>query len=181
MSITDHDLIRRVLATSDHYAFSVLVRRHQSQVRALLRRLCAGDTATADDIAQEVFLRAYQNLHRFRAEAKFSSWLYRIAYNTYVSHMRQNKAPGGEACDASSDIPSIPGPPSLARHDLHRAMGALKAEERAALALTYATDHTHEEAARVLGWPLGTLKTHIARGKEKLRRRLGAWHNEAVV
>jgi RNA polymerase sigma-70 factor (ECF subfamily) len=56
-----------------------------------------------------------------------------------------------------------------ARHDLSRAFGILREEERAALALAYGQDLTHEEAADILGWPLGTLKTHVARGKERLR------------
>ena len=175
MSADDAALIARVLATGDRAAFGALVRRHQSAVRGLLRRLCAGDDATADDLAQEVFLKAYRHLHRFRGDARLSSWLYRIAYTTFISHARARRAP-----EVPAPAPT-PGPPTLARHDLNRAFEHLRPEERAALALTYAQDLTHEEAAQILGWPVGTLKTHVHRGKEKLRRYLGAWQDAEVA
>ncbi|MCA9550003.1 MAG: sigma-70 family RNA polymerase sigma factor [Myxococcales bacterium] len=172
----DRALVARVVDLDDRLAFGLLVQRHQSAVRGLLRRLCAGDDATADDLAQEVFLKAYRNLRRFRGEARFSSWLYRIAYNTFVSHTR--RVSPAVARDASQVAPI---PPSLARHDLNRAFEHLRPEERAALALTFARDLSHEEAARILECPVGTLKTHVHRGKEKLRELLAAWRDAEVA
>src|SRR5436309_5155808 len=87
--VTDAQLIARVVVGDDRHAFSELVRRHQSAVRAMLRRLTAGNHALADDLAQEAFLLAYRNLRSFRQEAKFSTWLYRIATNAFFAHSRK--------------------------------------------------------------------------------------------
>lgn len=168
MPATDEELVARVLAADDRRAFAELVRRHQSAVRTLLRRLSGGDAALADDLAQEVFVKAWRGLAGFQGGARLSTWLHRIAWNTWASHARRAPAPE----------PPPPDPPrpqadaALDRRDLERAMATLRDEERAAIALAYGEDLTHEEAAEILGWPLGTLKTHVARGKEKLRRLL---------
>jgi RNA polymerase sigma factor (sigma-70 family) len=166
----DNELVARVLARDDRHAFAVLVRRHQASVRELLRRLTAGDQALADDLAQETFLRAYHALGSFRGEAKLSSWLLRIAHRIFLSDARAAAARRVEALDDPRDPPE----PAdvVARHDLAGALRLLSAEERAALALTYAEDLSHEEAAAILDWPLGTLKTRILHAKEKLRARL---------
>ena len=168
MGPSDLELVARVLAADDRRAFAALVCRHQSAVRRLLRRLCAGDAAQADDLAQETFLRAYRRLATWQGEGRFSSWLYRIAWNGWASQARrlpqpllEAPAPPRDAADAAID-----------RHDLERAMAGLREEERAALALAYGQDVSHEEAAAILDCPLGTLKTNILRGKEKLRRML---------
>jgi len=165
----DAALVARALAGDDRQAFAELVRRHQGAIRNLLRRLCAGDGARADDLAQETFLRAYRRLGSFRGQARFGTWLHRVAYHAYLSEARRRPT-------AFPAPPAAPPDPELsraeARHDLARAFAFLREEERAALALSYGQDLTHEEAAELLGWPLGTLKTHVARGKERLRRHL---------
>jgi RNA polymerase sigma-70 factor (ECF subfamily) len=165
VALSDADLIVRVVADDDRHAFAELVRRHQSDVRGLLRRL-SGDAATADDLAQETFLNAYRALPRFRGGARFGSWLYRIAYNAYLAQARK-AVPAPEPSTAVASMDGV-----LQRHDLARALAELRPEERAALALTCTQEVTHEEAAEILDWPLGTLKTHVLRGKEKLRARL---------
>ena len=89
--LTDAELIARVVVHDDRHAFSELVRRHQSAVRATLRRLTAGNHALADDLAQETFMLAYRNLKSFRQEAQFSTWLYRIATNAFLADARKRK------------------------------------------------------------------------------------------
>ena len=90
-TVSDAALIARVVVSDDRHAFSELVRRHQSAVRATLRRLTSGNSALADDLAQETFLLAYRNLKSFRQEARFSTWLYRIAYNAFLADARKMK------------------------------------------------------------------------------------------
>src|SRR3954454_1924716 len=90
-SPTDAELIARVVIKDDRHAFSELVRRYQSGVRATLRRLTAGNHALADDLAQETFLLAYRKLASFRQEARFSTWLYRIATNAFLADARKRK------------------------------------------------------------------------------------------
>lgn len=171
MGPSDAELVARVVADDDRHAFATLVRRHQSQVRAVLRRLCAGDAARADDLAQETFVRAWRGLREFRGGARFATWLHRIAVNAWISDGRRAPAPIGMEGAAEATVEPASGAVD-ARRDLERAFAFLRPEERVALALSYAQDMTHEEAALAAGWPLGTLKTHLLRGKEKLRQRL---------
>jgi RNA polymerase sigma-70 factor (ECF subfamily) len=183
-AVSDAQLIARVLVQDDRHAFGELVRRHQSAVRACLRKLTAGNHALADDLAQETFLLAYRNLKSFRQEAKFSTWLYRIAYNAFLADMRKTKElqlPDDEDADdiAMSEDTATPVARGVALSiDLQRAMAVLSDAERAAIVQCYHNDLSHEEAAFVLGCPVGTVKTHILRAKQKLKARLGAWAPE---
>jgi RNA polymerase sigma factor (sigma-70 family) len=172
---SDADLILAVLERGDRRAFGVLVERHQSKVRTVLRRLTRGDTGLADDLAQETFLLAWRNLKNFRFEARFSTWIYRIAFNAWQSEARKRRevlleigddalAVESEAFDEMPDVAS--------RVDLERALATLSDGERAAIAACYYADLSHEEAAAALGMPLGTVKTHVLRAKAKLKARL---------
>ena len=190
-ALTDAQLIARVVVTDDRHAFSELVRRYQSAVRSTLRRLTAGNHALADDLAQETFLSAYRNLKSFRQEARFSTWLYRIATNAFLADARKRKEEqladsGAEVADDDGidDRPLEPGggDPARAsnlRMDMERALAGLSEGERAAIVQCYHNDLSHEEAAYVLGCPVGTVKTHLLRGKLKLKAQLSAWAPEA--
>jgi RNA polymerase sigma factor (sigma-70 family) len=154
------------------------VRRHQSSVRGLLRQLTRTDVALADDLAQDTFLRAYKNIRSFRGEARFSTWLYRIAYNCFREDARRRKELVGiddEQLQAERD-PQV-ADPGL-RHDLMHALNLLPQHERSAVLLCCQNGLSHEEAARVLDIPLGTVKTNVLRGREKLKRTLAAWKPE---
>jgi RNA polymerase sigma factor (sigma-70 family) len=182
--VSDAALIARVVVSDDRHAFGELVRRHQSTVRATLRKLTGGNIALADDLAQETFLLAYRNLKSFRQEARFSTWLYRIAYNAFLGDARRIKEQqlpdDADALAPPVDVVEQRGVASRAALsvDLERAMKVLSDAERAAIVQCYHNDLTHEEAAVVLGCPVGTVKTHILRAKEKLKARLGAWAPE---
>ena len=185
--LTDAELIARVVVRDDRHAFSELVRRHQSAVRATLRRLTVGNHALADDLAQETFMLAFRNLGSFRQEAKFSTWLYRIATNAYLADARKRKEEllgdrdadlaDADGEDAPGDEAGGPDPERAASlsMDMDRAMAVLSDAERAAIVQCYHNDLSHEEAAQVLNCPVGTVKTHILRAKQKLKSRLAAW------
>ena len=181
---TDAALIARVVVNDDRHAFAELVRRHQSTVRACLRKLTAGNHALADDLAQETFVLAWRNLKSFRQEARFSTWLYRIATNCWLADARKRKeellgdTDTEIADDEGGDDSAAPGDFSrdaALKMDLEKAMRVLSDGERAAIVQCYHNDLTHEEAAYVLGLPVGTVKTHVLRGKQKLKAQLGAW------
>ncbi len=146
MELTDADLIARVLVDDDQHAFGELVRRHQSSVRGLLRQLTRTDMALADDLAQETFIRAYKNIRSFRGEARLLQ----------AEHDPQTIDPG-------------------LRHDLMHALNLLPLHEHTAIVLCCQNGLSHDEAARVLDIPLGTVKTNVLRGREKLKRTLAAW------
>lgn len=185
--LTDAQLIARVVVQDDRHAFSELVRRHQSAVRAMLRRLTAGNHALADDLAQETFLLAYRNLRSFRQEAKFSTWLYRIATNAFFAHNRKRteellgddtNALVEEESNPLADVGGDHARSASLRIDMERALAVLSEGERAAIVQCYHNDLSHEEAAYVLGCPVGTVKTHILRAKQKLKTSLAAWAPE---
>jgi RNA polymerase sigma factor (sigma-70 family) len=174
VSFTDTDLVARVMAGEDHNAFGELVRRHQSPVRAFLMRLTRGDSHLADDLAQETFLKAWRKLPTFRGDAKFSTWLLGIAFNEFRGGARRRKE---LALEDMADLPPEPAEAPTAsdlnlRLDLADALNLLSSNERAAVILCCQNGLSHQEAAQVLDCPLGTVKTHVLRGKEKLKRRL---------
>jgi RNA polymerase sigma-70 factor, ECF subfamily len=175
VELTDADLIARVLVDDDQHAFGELVRRHQASVRGLLRQLTRTDIALADDLAQETFLRAYKNVRSFRGEAQFSTWLYRIAYNCFREDARRRKELVGidEGKLQSEEDPQVTDPGL--RHDLMHALSILPLHERTAVVLCCQNGLSHHEAAHVLDIPLGTVKTNVLRGREKLKRTLAAW------
>ncbi len=178
MELTDADLVARVLLEDDHHAFAELVRRHQSTVHGLLRQLTRTDLALADDLAQETFLRAYRKISSFRGEARFSTWLYRIAYNCFREDARRRKELVGideRQWQAKQDPQTAD--PAL-RHDLMQALQILPLHERAAVLLCCQNGLSHDEAARVLEIPLGTVKTNVLRGRAKLKRALAAWETK---
>ena len=175
MPLNDADLVARVLVDDDHHAFAELVRNHQSAVRGLLRQLTRSDLALADDLAQEAFLRAYKNIRSFRGEAKFSTWLYRIAYNCFREDARKRKELVG-IDEAKLEAEQDPQTVDLAlKHDLMHALQLLPLNERSAILLCCQNGLSHDEAARVLDIPLGTVKTNVLRGREKLKKTLAAW------
>jgi RNA polymerase sigma-70 factor (ECF subfamily) len=188
--ISDAQLIARCVVGDDRHAFTELVKRHQSAVRACLRKLTAGNHALADDLAQETFVQAWRNLKSFRQEARFSTWLYRIATNCWLMHARkrQEELLGDRDATLMDEAnESAPRPfattgdhaeTSSLKLDLERAMAVLSEGERAAIVQCYHHDLSHEEAAYVLGCPVGTVKTHVLRAKQKLKVALSAWAPE---
>jgi RNA polymerase sigma-70 factor (ECF subfamily) len=186
--VTDAELIARAVVGDDRHAFAELVRRHQSAVRACLRRLTAGNHALADDLAQETFVQAWRGLKSFRQEARFSTWLYRIATNCWLADARKRKEallgdsdaelPDDEDDDAGASGAGGGGDHARSatlRIDMERALGVLSEAERAAIVQCYHNDLSHEEAAFVLGCPVGTVKTHVHRAKQKLKVALASW------
>ena len=182
----DAALIARAVVADDRYAFAELVRRHQSAVRACLRKLTSGNHALADDLAQETFVLAWRHLASYRHEARFSTWLHRIATNCWLADARRRKEEllgdqADEVADAAGTaFATDAAAPDHARGatmklDLERALAALSEGERAAIVQCYYNDLSHEEAAFALGIPVGTVKTHVLRGKQKLKSLLAAW------
>ena len=175
--MTDAELIARTVVADDHAAFGELVHRHQSAVRHFLRHLAGGDTALADDLAQETFVQAWRGLARFQNRSSFPTWLLGIAHNHWRNARRKARTVPVEPehLAALEPVPSS-APSSDLRHDLGRALRSLATEEQTALHLCYQQGLSHAEIAAILDWPLGTVKTHLNRGKEKLRPLLASWN-----
>lgn len=158
----------------DAEAFTELVRRRQSGLRNLLRRL-SRDPALADDLAQQVLLKAWRALPRLRSVNAFGAWLRRLAVTTWLEHVR-----AAPPAAAELDPDQLAGGPCEARAsdeqvDLDRALAGLTQDERLCLVLTYSEGMSHSEITTATGLPLGTVKSHIKRGAERLRARLSAY------
>jgi RNA polymerase sigma factor (sigma-70 family) len=167
----DESVLVEQAASRDVAAFDRLTRAHHAKVRGLLLRLARGNHALADDLAQETFLEAWRAIASFRGDSAFSTWLYRIAYSRFLMHARKRKD-DALADDWDGAVPSTAGASDV-RIDLERAMAKLSAPERASLTLCFALGLSNTEAADALDMPLGTLKSHVLRGREKLKTFLG--------
>lgn len=160
--------IRRVVLLDDHEAFAELVRLHQAPVRRFLRRLTGNDPDRADDLAQETFWKAYRHLETFEGRGRFLSWLFRIAYQEYVTSERrrprltQVEMPADLASEQEGDRAFV------TARTFDQLLAALRSEERAALLLHYRHELSHTEVATALNVPLGTVKTLLRRARLRL-------------
>lgn len=177
MTPTDPELIARAVDRDDRAAFGELVQRHQSAVRRFLRHLTRGDAALADDLAQDTFVHAYRKLGEFRQDAAFPTWLLGIAHNHWRNARRKQRSVPLEPGHLEALEPQPAAAPAIdLRHDLAHAVRQLSTDEQTAVHLTYQHGLSHSEVAAVVGWPLGTVKTHLARSKDKLRILLAPWN-----
>jgi RNA polymerase sigma-70 factor (ECF subfamily) len=153
-------------------AFNRLVDRHQQAVRSFLRGLVS--IADADDIAQEVFLVAWSHAHTYRGSASVRSWLFAIAWrkakdshrSMFRRRQRESEYHRAESANESVDASMEE------RLAVRQALTSLSIEQRAAVLLCLAGGFSHAEAAEALGFPLGTVKSHVLRGRERLREAL---------
>lgn len=167
-----HDLeLVALTATGGRDAFGELIRRHSSAVRGLLRRMGA-DAALADDLAQDAFLAAFQQISDFRGEGTFQSWVKRIAARLYLKRWRREAKGQAAALVAMEDGPDPIEAQNDDRIDLDEALKSLPRAERLCVSLCYGAGLSHAEAAEALNAPLGTVKSHVKRGLDRLRRRL---------
>ncbi len=151
-------------------AFNTLVDRHQQAVRTFLRRLTSH--ADADDIAQETFLAAWMRAGSFEGRGSVRSWLFAIAWRKAKgAHRSRFRFRRRDAAyhEASAEDDARP-TPAEDRIALEQALAGLAIDQRAAVVLCLGLGLTHEEAAGALDLPLGTVKSHVLRGRERLRR-----------
>ena len=175
---TERELIRRA-RDGDEDAFAELVLIHADRVYGVLRRFGL-DAGEADEVAQEVFVRAWRGLPRFEQRARFSTWLYRIAFNEakrWLSRRRQPRIePDPDREDPIALLPESPhlGPESRAldhefQQTLERALGQLPPDWRAAVVLRDIEGLSTEQAAEVVGVRQAAFKSRLHRGRMQLR------------
>lgn len=185
MESDDAALLARIRDGSDR-AFNLLIDRHQQAVRGFLRRLMAS-AADAEDIAQETFLAVWEGAGGYRGGASVRSWLCAIAWRKARSAQRSwfrrlARESDWQAEAASLDLDEGASPED--RLAVRKALMALPLEQRAAVALCLAEGFSHAEAAEALGAPLGTVKSHVARGRARLLEALSeipggvSWQDE---
>lgn len=175
-------LIARCTLGDDRRAFGALVEAYQPEVRRFFLNLTLGDEALSDDLAQETFIKAYLNVRSFRGLARFSTWLYRIAYNEFCTWQRKTQheasamfndddvtddddyfdADGLHSCSTADSVE--------ARIDVWQCMKLLSEAERTVITLFYIQDYPLKKIVEITGMPEGTVKSYISRGKAKLAR-----------
>ena len=157
--------------------FIEMIALEQVSLRRFLRGLCSGDGFLADDLAQEALLKAYLSFERFEGRSRFSTWLFRIAFNCWYD---SRKAAGKESEWLSLDE----GPPGVTdvqesdidiRHEyqqLHMAIGNLPLQEQTVILLFYMEDKSIKEIEMITGMPSGTIRSHLSRGRRHLKEYL---------
>ena len=170
---SDEALMLRV-ASGDERAFHELAPRYASRAAGLARRIC-GSSADAEEIVQEAFLRVWISAPRWRPEAAFRTWFYRIVFNLALN--RKRRAPFAPL-EAAGDPPD-PAPradAAMERKERDRriadAIAALPARQRNAIGLTYGDGLSNAEAAIVLGTSVSALETLLVRARRTLRAKL---------
>jgi len=157
----------------DKTAFDKLTCKYQSSIRRFFLNLTMGDSLQSDDLAQDTFIKAYLNIKSFKGLSGFSTWLFRIAYNIYYDSIRSQKHfddINESALDLSHQVDNTF---SAEKIDLYKALKLLRKEEQMAILLHYMEDMSHTDIAKIMNCPLGTVKTYILNGKEKLSNYLG--------
>lgn len=157
--------------------FEELIRANQSAVRNFLRRLARND-ALADDLAQETFIKAWEKLDSFTGQGSFAAWLMKIAYNEFLQSRR--KAGQDQRLEEQVKIGMLAGQqsvysegPTPEASDLESILEACTEPERLALTLAYGFGMSHGEIVGITGMALGTVKSHINRGKARVREQFG--------
>ncbi len=163
---TAEPLVIALAKTGDADAFAELVARQQSWIRNLMRR-CCNDATLADDLSQQVFLQAWKDIGKLRQANSFAGWLRRLAMNTY--HQHQRRADPLKGAEAPTDNTAATDQQNALNMDLDQALARLSENERQCLILSYHEGLSHAEIAELTGFPLGTVKSHIARGAQNLR------------
>src|SRR5579883_2974939 len=186
---TEQDDVALVVAsqTGDQDAFALLLQRHQRRVFNLVFRMLQ-QYEVANEVTQETFLAAWQGLPSFRGDARFSTWLYRIAYNCCLKQLEVRKRERAvqvavqaeqtlahrsvEEC-ASAELDA-----QDCQQFVRSQLSTLPAKYRIVLVLRHLQEMTYEEIAEILSMPVGTIKTHLFRARNLLKERLEAFERE---
>ncbi len=160
-------LVIALACTGDDTAFAEVLRRRQTRVRKFMYRMCR-QSALGDDLAQQVFLTAWRSLGRLRSAAAFDGWLKRVMVNVWLQEVRRGKL--ATVSDVEyADAAAAHHDTTAERMDLDAALSTLPTDMRLCVVLAYNEGMAHPEIVSLTGLPLGTVKSHIARGAARLR------------
>ena len=190
---TDAELVASTLRGSQD-AFRELVVRFERPVYSLVLRMVQ-DPGVAEDLAQEVFFKAYRRLDTYDPQWKFSSWLFKIAHNTTIDHLRRSVPDtvpletededrgdlSAVLADSSAESPEAASERKDLARSLEQAIARLRPEYREAVLMFYAHGASYQEICEVTGLPLGTVKTNLHRARKELAEIMTAlgWGPEA--
>jgi RNA polymerase sigma-70 factor, ECF subfamily len=177
---TDEELAGLARTNPDFYMF--LMERYEEKILRYIQRMSSVTTETAQDLGQEIFLKAYQNINDFDLDLKFSSWLYRIAHNHVISFWRRNKKEKNVVSwdenenlknmlesddDITKDIDD-----KIKKERLGEVLGQIKPVYREVLVLKYMEGKDYKEISDIIKKPMGTVGTLISRAKAEIRKKI---------
>jgi RNA polymerase sigma-70 factor (ECF subfamily) len=177
---SDRELVATAVSGLDG-SFEELVRRYQRPISAYVYRM-VGNYESALDLTQEIFIKVYNSLNRYRAEFKFSTWIYKIAHNAAIDHLRRNSTreqslvvgPDGDQFDlpieSSRLTPEQESERRERRAEIESVVRTLPANYRELIILRHSQDLSYEEIVEVTGLPLGTVKNRLFRAREMMRQ-----------
>lgn len=165
-------LIVSLAMRGDKDAFAELVRRRQAWIRSLMRR-CSGDGDVADDLSQQVFMQAWRKIRQLKDVNKFPGWLKRLAINEWLQHARKNDVMN--VADDDEQMPEARAATTSLAMDLDNAMAMLPGDVSLCITLSYHERMSHPEIAELTSIPIGTVKSHIRRGSERLKKILSVY------
>ncbi len=152
--------------------FEQQVISNQEPLRRFLLNLCSGDSALSDDIAQEAFIKAYVNINSFNGLAKFSTWLFRIAYNCYCDNRRVSQRYNLVGIDDKVLTSHETTDHKYRNQELYMALGKLNEKERSVVLLFYMEDKSIKEISKITDIPVNTVKSHLSRAKTHISEHL---------
>jgi RNA polymerase sigma-70 factor (ECF subfamily) len=159
-------LVIALACAGDDSAFAEVLRRRQARVRKFMYHLCR-QTALSDDLAQQVFLTAWRSLGRLRSAIAFDGWLKRIMVTVWLQEVRRGRV--ATVTDVELAELAVQHDSTAARMDLDTALSTLPADMRLCVVLSHSEGLSHREIVDLSGLPLGTVKSHIARGVARMR------------
>lgn len=179
-AVSDRELVA-IAVTGFDGSFEELVRRYQRPISAYVYRM-VGNYESALDLTQEIFIKVYNSLKRYRSEFKFSTWIYKIAHNAAVDHLRRNSTreqslvagPEGDTFDLPIESarlsPEQESERKERRGEIEAVVRALPANYRELIILRHSQDLSYEEIVEVTALPLGTVKNRLFRAREMMRQ-----------
>lgn len=181
MQNADEQLLLKQASRGDAQAFEQLMRTHEGRMYAVALRMC-GNREDALDCVQEAMLRVYRAMGSFKGQSSFATWIYRITMNTCLDELRRRKVRTSSSLDAlldagwaptdEEDTPEKHSIASEQRRTIEQAIAALPEDMRAAIVLRDVQGFSYDEIANMLSANVGTIKSRISRGREKLRETL---------
>lgn len=177
--LADYELVQSAVAGREA-SFEELVRRYQRPIAAYVYRM-VGDYDSALDLTQEVFIKVYNSLNRYRSEFKFSTWIYKIAHNAAIDHLRRHAvreqtlsgSVEGERREITIEskrlTPEQESERKERRMEIESVVQLLQPAYRELIVLRHSHDLSYDEIAEVTGLPLGTVKNRLFRAREAMR------------
>lgn len=176
IGLTDEQ-IAEISRTKNQEFYAEIIKRYQAKLSHYLRKFIS-DADELEDVLQTVFIKAFKNLNSFNVKKKFSSWIYRIAHNEAINHIRKNSKysislddsdydAADEKINFSRDLDN-----DLARETIASVLRLIKDKYRQPLILYFFEEKSYEEIGEILHLPVNTVGTYIARGKKSLKQHL---------